>query len=130
MLCANTGEADFNAAVSADAIEVIRTGSVTGKEQRGVSLRLRIAPSPATVVGFTPIDHGWRIIVMSGDILGQSPANLKVPHHLFRPHLECRQAFSQWIEAGATHHACISLAAHQSEFAEVAHHLKIDFKAV
>ena len=110
ILCANTGEADFAAAVR---VSVFPAKSFTGKTQRGAIVDAELRAGAATILGFTPhpdARNGFRLIVLGGEIIGRPDIDLHVPHTLFRPAASTApEAFSRWIEAGATHHACLTL---------------------
>ena len=110
ILCANTGEVDFSAASH---VSIFPAKSFTGKQQRGAIIDAELRTGPATILGFTPHPDargGFRLIVFPGHVTGRPNIDLHVPHSLFRPAgLDAPTGFSRWIEAGATHHACLSL---------------------
>ena len=110
ILCANTGEVDFSAA---SAVSVFLARSFTGKNQRGAIVDAELRTGPATIIGFTPhpdARNGFRLIVLPGEVTGRPTLDLHVPHSLFRPRRgSAPAAFSAWIEAAATHHACLTL---------------------
>lgn len=110
ILCANTGEVDFSAAAH---VSIFPAKSFTGKQQRGAIIDAELRTGPATILGFTPHPQargGFRLIVFPGHVTGRPDIDLHVPHSLFRPAgLDAPTGFSRWIEAGATHHACLSL---------------------
>lgn len=131
ILCANTGEADFSAASS---VSVFPAGNFTGKAQHGAIVDAELRTGPATILGFTPhpdAGNGFRLIVLPGEITGRPQLDLHVPHSLFRPRsLGAAVAFSGWIEAGATHHACLTLGDIVAPAVAAAHHLGIDVEVV
>jgi L-arabinose isomerase len=119
VLLANGGEGDFAAAHGE--VTIAGNENFEGLHGRGASLRFAIAPGPATIVSFTPMGVGYRLVIGEGEILEKRLPHLGVFHAAFRfrgVRADC--AFERWCEAGAVHHIAIAPGQWKAELARIA----------
>ena len=108
VLLANGGEGDFTAA--AGPTDIIGNENFTGLHGRGASIGMRMAPGPATILSFTPVDaaRAYRMVTAEGELLPLSSPRLGVFHGAFRfCGLSAAVGFESWCDAGATHHLAL-----------------------
>lgn len=134
-LCANTGEGDFGwSGEDAADCAVFVSGADSGRRAPGCSVRQRLRPGPATMIGFTPragAKGGFALIAMEGEVAEPPKVALSVSSAWFRADRRpMRRAFARWAEAGATHHGSLSPGRLADRIALVARFLRIDFDRI
>jgi L-arabinose isomerase len=80
----------------------------SGLAGRGAAVDFVLRPGPVTLVGFTPIGAGFRVIAAQGEVLAAVPPPLGVPRGYFRFAGGAVQGFDWWCEAGANHHLAMT----------------------
>ena len=134
LLCANTGEGDFDFAAAPGDVRIFSAGDSTGLRQQGYIIDLRLRDGPATLIGFSPradVPGGFVLMAMRGSIDGRPDILLQVPHHYFKPSAsDVNSAFEMWASAGATHHCCLSEGDLCAEVGEIARKLGIGFEQI
>ena len=64
---------------------------------------------PATLVGFTQLDTGFRLIAAEGEFTGKGWPGVGTANAAFRfARSPATEAWARWCSAGATHHAAAS----------------------
>jgi L-arabinose isomerase len=107
ILLSNGGELDKRMAVR-DTARVLPNQFFSGLAGRGAALDGVIRPGPATLVAFTPTEHGWRLVTMEGSVLGDRLAGFEVPHAFFRAATDMLGAAARYAAAGVPHHSALA----------------------
>lgn len=79
----------------------------SGALGRGVAFDARLRPGPASLIGFTPLEGGWRVITTDGRILDDHLDGFPVPHGFFATGADPRRTWAGLVEAGLPHHAAL-----------------------
>lgn len=131
VVIANGGEGDFTTAHGP--AELIGNENFAGLHGRGASVKMHMAPGPATLLSFTPINSTsrYRMVVGSGSLVDLPISGLQVLHQAFRLHgLAADRAFEQWCDAGAAHHLALAPGNHVEELRLFAALMDFDFRQV
>ncbi len=102
-----------------------------GVHGRGASFAYPLQPGPATIVSFTPSPRDtkrFRLIVAEGEILKEPLPDAGALAGFFRfKNSDLHTAYTQWLEAGAVHHAATAPGHWASSLRMAAELLKIEY---
>ncbi len=134
-LCANTGEGDYGwSDRDAGSCKIFTSGTDSGRNAPGCSVRQSLRPGPATMIGFTPragATGGFVLIAMEGEVEDPPQVQLSVSSAWFRADTRpMRKAFARWAEAGATHHGSLSPGRQARKLELLARFLGIGFERI
>ena len=122
-LVSSGGEGDLRLARDDAPIRLAANRFFSGKAGRGAALDFALRPGPATLVGFTPVGNGFRVIALEASVIDELPPDLGVPRGYVRfPGRQASRAFEAWCEAGANHHLALAPGHHAEAlraFAEI-----------
>ncbi|HEV2351566.1 MAG TPA: hypothetical protein VG028_17180 [Terriglobia bacterium] len=110
VLLANGGEADLTLAKGKP--KVVGNQNFKGLHGRGASFDFVPQDGVATLLSYTPSHSSFRgrLIVAAGSVEAIQLDRLKLYHHRFRfSGCSALRGFERWCEAGAVHHAALSL---------------------
>lgn len=134
ILCANTGEGDFNWLPKGARPCVFASGAASGRYAPGCSVQQTLRPGPATAIGFSPragAKGGFTLIAMEGETQEPPELALTVTSAWFKAtRRPMRAALANWIEAGATHHCSLSAGHLAAPIADLAAYLGIGFQKI
>jgi L-arabinose isomerase len=131
VVIANGGEGDFSLADGA--VELIGNENFSGLHGRGASPKMSMAPGPATLLSFTPIDspRGYRMVVGLGWLVNRTISGLQVFHQAYRFRgVAAERAFEQWCDAGAVHHLALGPGDWGAELCALARFMGFEFMQV
>jgi L-arabinose isomerase len=105
---ANTGEHDL--CLPADGRpELVPNGWFARDERCGACARYPLRSGPATLVAFTQLDAGNRLVAAEGEITGRAWPEAGTVNGAFRfAGGGAAQAWARWVEAGANHHSALA----------------------
>jgi L-arabinose isomerase len=107
VLLANGGEGHFAAA--ANGVGLVGNENFEGLHGRGAALEFEPRSGDTTILSFTPLGRGQRLICADGGLSTIDLPNLRVFHAGFRfGALPAAHAFERWCEAGAVHHLALA----------------------
>lgn len=133
-LCANTGEGDPRWGRSRTDCRIFEAGAASGRRAPGCSVRQVLSEGEATMIGFTPragAPGGFVLIAMEGQVQEAPKVALSVTSAWFQADTKpMRRAFSQWAEAGATHHGSLTPGRQARRLELLARFLGIGFEQV
>lgn len=107
LMLSNGGEIDLRSARTGS-VGLVEQAFFAGASGRGLACRGLMAAGPATLVAFTEIPSGWRLITLEGEVLDDHLAGFPVPHAFFRSVLDPSEAFRRLGDAGAPHHVALA----------------------
>jgi len=105
-LCTSGGEGDLR--MAADGVRACENQFFSGAAGRGAAVDFVLRPGPATVIAFTPVGDGFRIIAAEVGVLADAPPPLGIPRGYVRFPGGALQGFDWWCEAGANHHLALT----------------------
>ncbi len=122
VVLANTGEHDLRLAPSVPT-RLAPDAWYTGDQIVSPCAQFSIAASPASLVGFVPVD-GMRWIVADGDFTGSQYPRTGTPNAGFRfASGHVTDAWPRWLAAGVVHHSAATNARVGHRIERVARHL-------
>jgi L-arabinose isomerase len=107
-LVTSGGEGDLRLAASDVPPRACENRFFSGLAGRGAAVEFVLRPGPVTLIGFTPIGVGFRVIAAQGEVLAAAPPPLGVPRGYVRFSGGAVQGFDWWCEAGANHHLALT----------------------
>ncbi|MFH0758463.1 MAG: L-fucose/L-arabinose isomerase family protein [Bacteroidota bacterium] len=86
-------------------------------------------PGVATIASLVPLKGDcFRLVVMKGEVLEHKEyPNIEMPHYHFKPDSGVKQANTNWLKAGGTHHQCMHLGDLTRKWEMVASMLGIEY---
>lgn len=129
VVLANTGEHDLRLAPSRP-VRLAPDAWYTGDPLVSPCAQFSIGASPASLVGFVPVD-GMRWIVADGDFTGSQYPRTGTPNAGFRfASGHVTDAWPRWLAAGVVHHSAATNARVADRVVRMARHLGGDVVAV
>jgi L-fucose isomerase-like protein len=107
-LVTSGGEGDLRLAASDAPPRACENRFFSGIAGRGAAVEFVLRPGPVTLLAFTPIGAGFRVIAAHGEVLAAAPPPLGVPRGYVRFPGGAVQGFDWWCEAGANHHLALT----------------------
>ncbi len=121
IVVANSGEGEDGIRREGCPASVIGNRNFTGLHGRGASFAYSLAPGPATLLSLTPTSGTYRLIAAEGEILEDTLPDAGALAGFFRfSHTDLHSGYTQWLEAGAVHHAATTLGHWNREIGEIA----------
>lgn len=109
VLIAAGGEGDPAWAEPTDAVRLESNDHYPGQRGEGSSVAFALRPGPATLLSLSPDAEGWVLAWGPGEIVETRYRNMRGPNGMFRFESgPSREAISQWIMSGATHHNALA----------------------
>lgn len=131
IVIANSGEGEDGIRRKGSKAIVRGNANFKGVHGRGASFAYPLQPGPATLVSFTPVKGGYRLIVAEGQILKDTLPDAGALAGFFRFNdRDLHRAYARWMEAGAVHHAATTLGHRADELRAIAELLKIEFTQI
>ena len=128
IVIANSGEGEDAIRRSGCRSSIIGNTNFRGTCGRGASFAYSLATGPATLVSFTPVPGGYRLIAAEGVILEESLPDTGSVAGFFRfANTSLADGYTRWMEAGAVHHAATTLGHWNGELREIASWLGIEY---
>ena len=88
-------------------------------------------PGPATLVSLVPLDAGYRLVALEGEILDtEEHHGIPMPYFHIKPDTGIRRSMDDWIFAGGTHHQALVLGRHARRWKMLCGMLGIGYTAV
>ena len=86
-------------------------------------------PGVATIVSLVPLKGDlFRLVAMKGEVLDHEEyPNIEMPYYHFKPDSGVKQANTNWLKAGGTHHQCMLLGDMTKKWKMLADILKIEY---
>ena len=107
-LVTSGGEGDLRLAAPDGPVRACENRFFSGLAGRGAAVEFVLRPGPVTLIAFTPIGEGFRVIAAHGEVLATAPPALGVPRGYVRFRCAAAEAFDWWCEAGANHHLALA----------------------
>jgi L-arabinose isomerase len=108
LVVASSGEHDLELAPGVRP-RLIANGWYEHDPCTGVCACFTAPPGPATLVGFTQLDRGFRLIAAEGEFTGRGWPGVGTANAAFRfAGRPATEAWARWCAAGVTHHAAAS----------------------
>lgn len=128
IVIANSGEGEAGIRRPGCRPSLIGNTNFRGVCGRGASFAYPLAAGPATMVSFTPVLGGYRLIAAEGEILEETLPDTGALAGFFRfSTTGLAEGYTQWMEAGAVHHAATTLGHWDRELNDIAGWLEIEY---
>jgi len=128
IVIANSGEGEEAIRRTGCRSSIIGNTNFRGTCGRGASFAYPLTTGPATLVSFTPVPGGYRLIAAEGAILEETLPDTGALAGFFRfSNTGLADGYTRWMEAGAVHHAATTLGHWDRELREIASWLSIEY---
>ena len=107
ILLTNGGELD-PALARAGSVRPCANRFFAGSAGRGLAWDATLRPGPATLLGFTPVPAGWRLVSWQGELTDGRAGRLRRAARLLPRRPDGHDGWAALVEAGIPHHAALA----------------------
>ncbi len=107
-LLTSGGEGDLRLAAGDSRPRACQNRFFSGLAGRGAAVEFVLRPGPVTLIAFTPIGAGFRVIAAHAEVLAEAPPELGIPRGYVSFPGGAEAGFDWWCEAGANHHLALT----------------------
>ena len=131
IVIANSGEGESGILRNGHSAEVIGNTNFCGIHGRGASFAYPLETGPATILSFTPVPDGYRLVVAEGEILEDTLPDSGALAGFFRfSHTDLHSGYTRWLEAGAVHHAATAVGHWKPEIGHIAELMNFEILSI
>ena len=109
VLLGHCGQGNFNYARADEDVHIGVHSSYQDIKTKGASLNFSYREGKATLLNMST-DSGcnWKMVISTGNLSYQAPANLGVPQGWWIPGMDLDEFAEKWCSAGPSHHAALA----------------------
>jgi L-arabinose isomerase len=131
LVIANSGEGEAGILRKGECACVVGNSNFLGKHGRGASFSYPLETGPATILSFTPVAGGYRLIAAEGEILEDTLPDSGALAGFFRfANADLHTGYTRWLEAGSVHHAATTLGHWGREIGHIADLMNFEYISI